>query len=196
MRRQSPSAPLTIVCAALLFGLASVATEDVQFSDVTAGLGVRFTQENSATSNKYLIETMGGGVALLDYDNDGRLDIFFTNGARLADPMPDGAAPDKSDPKYWNRLFHQQQDGTFVDVTEKAGLSGMPQNGYGMGAAVGDYDNDGNSDLYVTNYGGNTLYRNNGDGTFSDVTSADGVGARGWSASAGIFDADNDGTGE
>jgi hypothetical protein len=185
-------APLTIVCG-ILFGLAGTATEDVQFTDVTAALGIRFTQENSATSNKYLIETMGGGVALLDYDNDGRLDIFFTNGAKLADPMPDGATPDKSDPKYWNRLFRQQEDGTFVDVTEKAGLSGMPQNAYGMGVAAGDYDNDGFTDLYVTNFGSNTLYRNNGDGTFSDVTARAGVAASGWSASAGFFDADNDG---
>ena len=86
---------------------------------------------------------MGGGVALLDYDNDGRLDIFFVNGARLADPMPAGRLPDKSDRKYWNRLYHQNADGTFTDVTEKAGLTGMPQNRYGMGVAAGDYDNDG-----------------------------------------------------
>jgi hypothetical protein len=185
-------APL-LLCGVLLPRLVSTAGDDVQFTDATQALGVRFTQENSATSNKYLIETMGGGVALLDYDNDGRLDLFFTNGARLADPMPDGARPDKSDPKYWNRLFHQQQDGTFADVTEKAGLTGMAQNAYGMGAAVGDYDNDGFADLYVTNYGGNTLYRNNGDGTFSDVTARAGVAASGWSASAGFFDADNDG---
>ncbi len=136
---------------------------------------------------------MGGGVAMLDYDNDGRLDIFFVNGAKLADPMPDDARPDKSDPKYWNRLFHQQPDGTFADVTEKAGLTGLPQGAYGMGAAVGDYDNDGFADLYVTNYGGNTLYHNNGDGTFSDVTARAGVATTGWSASAGFFDADNDG---
>ena len=149
--------------------------------------------QNSATSNKYLVETMGGGVALLDYDNDGRLDVFFTNGAKLDDPMPAGKRPDKSDAKYWNRLYRQNADGTFADVTEKAGLTGMPQNYYGMGVAVGDYDNDGFEDLYVTNYGGNTLYHNNGDGTFTDVTARAGVGASGWSASAGFFDYDNDG---
>ena len=85
-------------------------------------------------------------------------------------------------------------DGTFSDVTEKAGVTGMPQNYYGMGAAVGDYDNDGFADLYVTNYGGNTLYRNNGDGTFVDVTKQRRGGGGGWSASAGFFDADNDGS--
>ena len=105
---------------------------------------------------------MGGGVGLLDYDNDGRLDIFFTNGAKIDDPMPDGKRPDKSDPRFWNRLYRQKEDGAFIDVTAKAGLTGMPQNHYGMGIAVGDYDNDGFTDLYVTNYGGNTLYRNNG----------------------------------
>jgi enediyne biosynthesis protein E4 len=193
MRSRSLRWPLPLLCGVLLPQLASTAGEDVQFTDTTKALGVQFTQENSATSNKYLIETMGGGVALLDYDNDGRLDIFFTNGAKLADPMPDGAAPDKSERKYWNRLFHQQEDETFVDVTEKAGLTGMPQNAYGMGVAAGDYDNDGFTDLYVTNYGSNTLYRNNGDGTFGDVTARAGVAASGWSASAGFFDADNDG---
>ena len=166
---------------------------DVRFTDVTQAVGIDFKHENSATSNKYLLETMGGGVALFDYDNDGRLDVFFTNGARLEDPMPAGKRPDKSDPRFWNRLFRQNPDGTFTDVTEKAGLTGMPQNRYGMGAAVGDYDNDGFPDLYVTSYGGNTLYRNHGDGTFRDVTAKAGVAASGWSASAGFFDADNDG---
>src|SRR6266487_1331819 len=143
---------------------------DVQFTDITRAVGIDFKHENSATSNKYLVETMGGGVALLDYDNDGRLDIFFTNGAKIDDPLPDGRLPDKSAPKFWNRLYHQNADGAFSDVTEKAGLTGMPQNRYGMGVAVGDYDNDGYDDLYVTNYGANTLYHNNRDGTFTDVT--------------------------
>ncbi|PYX42661.1 MAG: RNA-binding protein [Acidobacteria bacterium] len=136
---------------------------------------------------------MGGGVALLDYDNDGRLDIFFTNGAKIDDPMPSGKMPDKSDRKFWNRLYHQNADGTFTDVTEKAGLTGAQQNYYAMGVAVGDYDNDGFEDIYVTGYGGNTLYHNNGNGTFTDVTKTAGVAAGGWSASAGFFDYDNDG---
>jgi hypothetical protein len=166
---------------------------EVQFTDITETVGIDFKHESSATSNKYLVETMGGGVALLDYDNDGRLDIFFTNGAKIDDPMPDGKLPDKSDRRFWNRLYHQNADGTFTDVTEKAGVTGMPQNYYGMGVAVGDYDNDGFEDIYVTGYGGNTLYHNNGNGTFTDVTRAAGVAAEGWSASAGFFDYDNDG---
>ena len=150
----------------------------MQFTDITQTVKIDFKHESSATSNKYLVETMGGGVALLDYDNDGRLDIFFTNGAKIDDPMPDDKLPDKSDRKFWNRLYHQNADGTFTDVTEKAGLTGMPQNHYDMGVAVGDYDNDGFEDIYVTGFGGNTLYHNNGNGTFTDVTKSAGVG--GW----------------
>jgi enediyne biosynthesis protein E4 len=176
-----------------LFVAVAASTPDVRFVDATKAAGIAFAHKNSATSNKYLIETMGGGVALLDYDNDGRLDVFLTNGAKIDDPMPDGRLPDKSDPVYWNRLYQQTRSGTFVDVTEKAGLSGALQNAYGMGIAVGDYDNDGFEDVYVTNYGGNTLYRNNGDGTFKDVTERAGVRAGGWSTSAGFFDYDNDG---
>jgi hypothetical protein len=174
----------------LSFEAASV--NEVRFTDITQVVKVDFKDENSATSDKYLVETMGG-VALLDYDNDGRLDIFFVNGAKIDDPMPERKAPDKSDSKFWNRLYHQNADGTFTDVTENAGLTGIPQNRYGMGVAVGDYDNDGFEDVYVTNYDGNTLYHNNGNGTFSDVTKKAGVAAGGWSASAGFFDYDNDG---
>jgi hypothetical protein len=182
-----------VVACALLASFTAASGPAVHFADVTRTVGIGFAHQNSATSHKYLLETMGGGVALLDYDNDGRLDVFLTNGAQIADPMPDGRQPDKSDPKSWNRLYRQTPDGTFVDVTEKARLTGMPQNRYGMGAAVGDYDNDGFEDLYVTNYGANTLYHNNGDGTFTDVTDRAGVAAAGWSASAGFFDYDNDG---
>ena len=133
---------------------------------------------------------MGPGVALFDYDNDGRLDIFLVNGAPLSDPTPKGTIPQKTGPPYWNRLYHQKPDGTFEDVTEKAGLQGV---GYGMGVAVGDYDNDGFEDLYVTAYGGNKLYHNNGDGTFTDVTQKAGVGGSGWSTSAAWVDLDADG---
>ena len=182
-----------VPCALLLLFVAAMTAPEVQFTDITRAAGIDFKHENSATSNKYLIETMGGGVALIDYDNDGRLDIFFTNGARIDDPMPAGRQPDKSARKFWNRLYHQNADGSFSDVTEKAGLTGVPQNYYGMGVAVGDYDNDGFDDLYVTSYAGNVLYHNNRDGTFSDVTARAGVAAGGWSASAGFFDADNDG---
>jgi enediyne biosynthesis protein E4 len=168
------------------------ATRDTpgNFVDITPGSGLRFEQVASHTSRKYLPETMGSGVALFDYDNDGRLDIFLVNGAPLTDPTPQGTIPQKTGPKYWNRLFHQKIDGKFEDVTEKAGLAGV---GYGMGVAVGDYDNDGYEDLYVTAYGGNRLYHNNGNGTFTDVTAKAGVAGGGWSTSAAWVDLDNDG---
>jgi enediyne biosynthesis protein E4 len=169
---------------------ANLSPAPAEFTDVTALLGINFEYLASHTSKKYLIETMGSGVALFDYDNDGRLDIFVVNGAPLSDPTPKGAVPQKSGPKYWNRLYHQKPDGTFEDVTEKAGLTGA---GYGMGVAVGDYDNDGFEDLYVTAYGGNKLYHNNGDGTFTDVTEKAGVAGSGWSTSAAWVDLDADG---
>lgn len=165
-------------------------TSQANFKDVTSALGVHFQYIASHTAKHYLIETMGAGVALFDYDNDGRLDIFLVNGAPIKDPTPKGAIPQKIGPNYWNRLYHQKLDGTFEDVTEKAGLQGA---GYGMGVAVGDYDNDGYEDLYVTAYGGNKLYHNNGDGTFTDVTEKSGVGGGGWSTSAAWVDLDNDG---
>jgi hypothetical protein len=161
-----------------------------KFVDATTSSGVRFEGQAYHTSKKYLIETMGSGVALFDYDNDGRLDIFFANGAPLTDPTAPGTIPRKAGPKDWNRLYHQKEDGTFEDVTEKAGLAGV---GYDLGVAVGDYDNDGYEDLYVTGYGGNHLYHNNGNGTFTDVTEASGTGGSGWSTSAAWVDLDNDG---
>ena len=162
----------------------------VTFADVTAQTGISFRHAASPTSQKYLPETMGGGVALFDYDNDGRLDIFFTNGAALQDPMPKGASPDKRDPKFWDRLYRQKSDGTFEDVTERAGLRGA---GYGMGAAAADYDNDGFTDLFVTSFGASRLYRNRGDGTFDDVTAKAGANVAGWPTSAGWLDYDADG---
>jgi len=161
-----------------------------RFTDVTAKLALNYVNQASRTSGKYLIETMGPGVALFDYDNDGRLDVFVVNGAPLKDPMPKATIPEKTGPKYWNRLYHQKADGTFEDVTERAGMQGA---GYGMGVAVGDYDNDGYEDLYVTAYGGNKLYHNNGDGTFTDVTEKAGVSGSGWSTSAAWIDLDGDG---
>lgn len=160
------------------------------FVDATDRLGIHFRQQASPTAKKYLLETMGSGVALFDYDNDGRLDIFFANGAPIADPTPKGTIPKKDGPKYWNRLYHQKPDGTFEDVTEKAGLTGY---GYSTGVAVGDYDNDGFEDLFVAGYGRSTLYHNNGDGTFTDVTDAAGVAGSGWMTSAAWVDYDNDG---
>lgn len=163
------------------------------FKDITASSGIMFQHHASPTSHKYLPESMGAGVAIFDFDNDGRMDLFFTNGALLQDPMPKNAQPDKRDPSFWNRLYHQKADGTFEDVTEKAGVSGANYPFYTMGVAVADYDNDGFPDLFVTGYGGSILYHNNGDGTFTDVTKKLGVFASGWSTSAGWFDYDKDG---
>jgi hypothetical protein len=162
----------------------------VVFTDITARTGIDFKHNASPTSVKYLLETMGAGVGLIDFDNDGRLDVFFTNGAQLSDPMPKGKTPEKTNAKFWNRLYRQRADGAFEDVTEKAGLKGV---GYGFGVAVGDYDKDGFSDLFVTHYGGACLYRNNGNGTFTDATKKSGVEVEGWAASAGFFDFDKDG---
>ncbi len=160
------------------------------FAETTDQAAIHFNAVASHTSKKYLMETMGSGVALFDYDNDGRLDVFFVNGAPLADPTAPGTIPQKAGPRDWNRLYHQKADGSFEDVTERAGLQGT---GYGMGIAAADYNNDGFEDLYVTAYGGNRLYRNNGNGTFTDVTAASGTGGSGWSTSAAWVDLDNDG---
>ena len=130
----------------------------------------------------YLPETTGAGCAFLDYDNDGWMDIYFVNSGKcdFFDPNP----------LLRNALYRNNRDGTFADITEKAGVGG---GGYGQGVAVGDYDGDGFPDLYVTQYGRNILYHNNGDGTFTDVTNKAGVAAPGWSSSAVWFDYDNDG---
>jgi len=130
----------------------------------------------------YEPETVGAGCAFIDYDNDGWMDIYLVNSGPC-----DFYAPLHP---LRNALYHNNRDGTFTDVTEKAGATG---NAYGMGVAVGDYDADGFPDLYVTQYGHNILYHNNGDGTFSDVTAKAGVAASGWSTSATWFDYDNDG---
>jgi len=168
--------------ASVVFGQTSpppqVVTQDPpgipgKFVDISQSSGVRFQGVASHTSTKYLLETMGSGVAFFDYDNDGLLDIFFVNGAHLDNPTTKGTIPQKSGPQDWNRLYHQKKDGTFEDVTERSGLKGV---GYGMGVAVGDFDNDGFEDLYVTAYGGNRLYHNNGNGSFTDITESSGTG--------------------
>src|SRR6201987_3235169 len=155
------------ICSGLL-AMAVVATAATVF-EPTLPRGLDFTHRNSPTLQKYLIETMGGGVALLDYNNDGLLDIFLVNSGKLDDPVKLPANFSRRDPVYWNRLYRQNHNGSFTDVTAAAGLAGAG-NDYAMGVAVGDYDNDGFADLYITNYGRNTLYRNRGDGTFTDVT--------------------------
>lgn len=162
----------------------------VTYIDVTNTAGIHFKNNNSATPEKYLIETMTGGVAIFDYDNDGWPDIFLVNGARIHPGQRDTEAPEKSGPEFSNRLYRNNHDGTFTDKTEQAGLQGS---GFGMGVAVGDYDNDGFEDLLVTNYGSAILYHNNGNGTFTDVTERAGLKTEGWMSSAGFFDYDNDG---
>ena len=168
---------------------AQSAPSPIRFEEIGAKAGLRFTTENSPTPNKNQIETMVAGVALLDYDGDGYLDIYLVNGAAIPSLQKDS-------PKYWNRLFHNNHDGTFTDVTERAGLAGA---GYGMGVAVGDYDNDGRPDIFVANVTGNQLFHNNGDGTFTDVTEKAGLsgaklnGKKMWSVGAGWFDYNNDG---
>jgi enediyne biosynthesis protein E4 len=184
-----PSLPFACIIA-LIVGVAAGPTRLLQ---VNSPRGLDFTLQNSPTPQKYLIETMPGGVALLDYNDDGLLDIFLVNGGRIEGGMKTPENFDRRDPRYWNRLYRQNPDGTFTDVTEQAGLANAGDGNYGMGVAVGDYDNDGYPDLYVTGYGKNILYHNNGNGTFTDVTAKAGVAAGGWSVSAGFFDYDNDG---
>ncbi len=196
MRRDARNPLLWMPLAALLAAPVALRPADSptasagSFVDVTGRAGVRFVHQASLTSRKYLVESMSGGVAVFDYNGDGLPDIYLVNGAQLRDPMPADARPGKSDPRFWNRLYRNNGDGTFSDVTVQAGVQG---NGYGMGVAAADFDNDGHTDLYVTSFGGNILYHNNGDGTFSDVTAQAGVSGSGWSAGALFIDYDKDG---
>jgi hypothetical protein len=155
--------------------------------------GIDFILQNSPTPKKFLIETMPGGVALFDYNNDGLLDIFLVNGGHITESLHVPENFDRVNPGYWNRLYRQNRDGSFSDVTQAAGLASAGNGNYGMGVTVGDYDNNGYSDLFVTSYGKNILYHNNGDGTFTDVTAKAGVAGGCWSVSAGFFDYNNDG---
>jgi hypothetical protein len=161
----------------------------IVFEEIAQRSGLSFVSDSSPTPNKNQPETMVAGVGLLDYDNDGYLDVLLVNGAAIPSLQ-------KETPKYWNRLYHNNHDGTFTDVTEKAGVAGV---GYGMGVAVGDYDNDGWPDIYVVNVGKNQLLHNNGNGTFTDVTDKASVGGglldgkKMWSVSAAWVDYNNDG---
>ena len=158
------------------------------FVDVAPKSKIPYTTQNSFAGRKYFPQPMCGGVAAFDFDNDGRTDIFFTNGAKLPEMK-------KTDASYFNCLLRQKSDGTFEDVTAKAGLTGE-QLDFNLGVAVGDYDNDGYEDLFVCSIGRNVLYHNNGDGTFTDVTAASGIGGKPadtLSIAAAWFDYDNDG---
>src|ERR1700747_1287731 len=177
-------------CSGLLAVVSGVASLAPVF-EANQPRGLDFTHQNSPTAQKHLIEAMGGGVALLDYNNDGLIDLFFVNSGRVSSANPETF--DRKNPENWNRLYRQNRDGSFTDVTQQAGLANAGDGNYGMGVAVGDYDNDGYPDLYVTSYGKNILYHNNGDGTFTDVTAKAGVAGGGWSGSAGFFDYNNDG---
>lgn len=161
----------------------------IRFEEIAAKSGLHYVTATDNTANKNQPQTMVAGVALLDYDGDGYMDIYLVGGASIPSLIKDS-------PVYWNRLFHNNHDGTFTDVTEKAGLAGT---GYGSGVAVGDYDNDGWPDIFLANVTGNQLFHNNGDGTFTDVTEKAGLsgaklnGKKMWSVGAGWFDYNNDG---
>jgi enediyne biosynthesis protein E4 len=154
---------------------------DVQFTDITEAAHITFTHVASP-EKKYIVESMSGGVALFDYDNDGYLDVFFVNSLTV-DLVKSGG-------KTRSELYHNNGDGTFTNVTDRSGLGDV---GWGMGLAVGDYDNDGFDDVFVTCLGANHLYHNNGNGTFTDVTTKAGVGISRWSTGAAFLDYDNDG---
>jgi enediyne biosynthesis protein E4 len=154
------------------------------FTDIRKSAGITFQQDSTQTDEKYYLETMGTGVAWIDYDQDGLMDLYFVQSGATDAYKP--AHPLRS------ALYRNNGDGTFTDVTEKAGIGG--ESHYGQGVAVGDYNNDGYPDLYVTGYGRAILYRNNGNGTFTDITAKAGVADEGaWSTSAGWFDFDKDG---
>lgn len=165
------------------------AASDVRFVEGARAAELDFVLRNGAQGRKYQVETLPGGLGVIDFDGDGWPDLFCTNGAALPEMR-------KSGPEYWNRLYRNNRDGTFTDVTAKSGLTGE---GYCMGVAVGDYNNDGREDLFVTGVHGNHLYRNNGDGSFTDVTVKAGLAGFGslgrpaWTVSACWIDYDDDG---
>jgi hypothetical protein len=158
------------------------------FTDIASRSKFAYVTNNDYSPRKYFVQTLGSGAAVFDFDNDGKLDIFFANGAKLPELR-------KTGPAFFNCLLRNKGDGTFEDVTAHAGLAGENL-GYNLGVAVGDYDNDGNEDLFLCGAGRNTLYHNNGDGTFTDVTAQSGLDAKPagtLSVGAAWFDYDNDG---
>lgn len=159
------------------------ALSPIRFREVAGPAGLDFVLQNNPTPRKHMIETMAGGVAAFDYNNDGKVDIFFTNGAAIP-------SLEKDSPKFFNRLYRNDGGMKFTDVTREAGVAG---GGYSMGAAAADYNNDGHTDLFVAGVYRNILYRNLGNGKFEDVTEKAGIKSDKWSVAAGWFDYDNDG---
>ncbi|MSO24186.1 MAG: VCBS repeat-containing protein [Acidobacteria bacterium] len=180
-------AKLLLWCSFVLpaVGYVGAGLQEFDFRDIAAQSGLTFTNSSGEPGRKdYIIESTGCGVAVLDYDRDGKPDLFFANASRL-EPFPPGQEPT-------HHLYRNLGDGRFVDVTLKAGLT---RSGWGQGVCAGDYDNDGFEDLFVTYYGTNVLYRNNGDGTFNDVTAKVGLPVTGsrWGTGAAFLDYDRDG---
>lgn len=159
------------------------ALSTIRFREVAQQAGLDFVLQNNPTPRKHMIETMAGGLAAFDYNNDGKIDIFFTNGAAIP-------SLEKDSPKFFNRLYRNDGGMKFTDVTLEAGVAGA---GYSMGAAAADYNNDGYTDLFVAGVYRNILYRNLGNGKFEDVTEAAGIKSDKWSVAAGWLDYDNDG---
>ena len=175
---------LTLVSYAVI---PAAAETTLRFTDQTQAAGIHFKHTNGASEQKYLPETMGSGGLFFDYNNDGHLDIYLVNSGTFSNT----SRQVYRHPDHTNVLYRNKGDGTFIDITAEAGL--QKNQGYGMGCLAADYDNDGNTDLYLTNFGKNQLYRNNGDGTFTDVTSHAGVGDGNWSVSASFGDFNLDG---
>jgi len=185
MRGFTASAALTIIVISTFAGAkpAQIDVGGVRLRNVALAAGLRFTHSNSATGSKYFVDSAPGGVAVFDYDGDGRPDIFFTNGA-------EAPSLQKTSPAHFNRLFRNDGNMRFTDVTDASGVRGV---GYAMGAAAADYDNDGHVDLFVAGVRQNQLLRNRGDGRFEDVTKQAGIASGEWAVSGGWFDYDNDG---
>src|SRR5437588_5115177 len=177
-----PSASILGIIAAAALVAVPASAQQITFRDITAQAGIHFTHNNAAFGKKYLPETMGPGCAFIDYDNDGWPDILLVNGENW---------PGHAGPQSTTKLYHNNHDGTFADVTQKAGLA-SPM--FGLGVAVGDYDNDSYEDIFITALGQSHLFHNNRNGTFSDVTKSDGGwGANEFSTSAAWVDYDRDG---
>ncbi len=177
--------PRVFLCLLLLSAtaVAQQSVSPIRFENRTAASAVNFVLDNNLSDERRYVESVPGGMAAFDFDGDGLLDLFFTNGAE----MPQGA---KNSSKFHNRLFRNLGNFRFEDVTEKAGLAGE---GFSFGAAVGDFDSDGHPDLLVAGYRANRLYRNRGDGSFEDVTAKAGIPSDRWGVAAAFFDADGDG---